>query len=197
MVRKGKIETSPHFNEIVDLLVAGYTPRYVSDYLLNEYNEKISYVTLNKYRKNNLNVKAAVRQKIIEEERKKKKETAHKTAEKAIEKEAKKEIQAKESLEIATDYRFQDIKKLDNLINESEKIRIDLDNIQIDSEKYDPYKEINLKIKMKKLGLDAIKLKYEMIDEDELDVNIHDDRIISLSESIEKSRKKYQEEKEK
>ena len=66
MIRKSKVETSPHYNEIVDLLVAGYSPRYVSDYLSNEYDEKISHNSLNRYRKNNLNVKAAVKQKIMQ-----------------------------------------------------------------------------------------------------------------------------------
>ena len=54
MARRSKVETSPHFNEIVDLLVAGYSARYVSDYLSNEYNEKISHTALNNYKKANL-----------------------------------------------------------------------------------------------------------------------------------------------
>ena len=44
---------------------------------------------------------------------------------------------------------------------------------------------------MKKLGLDAIKLKYELVDEDELNVNVQNENIIGLAESIEKSRQKY------
>ena len=71
MGRKGKIESSPHYNEIVDLLLVGQTPRYVSDYLLNEYNEKISHVALSKFKKNKLNVKAEAKKKIIEKEKKK------------------------------------------------------------------------------------------------------------------------------
>lgn len=185
-----KITSSSHYNEIVDLLVAGYSGRHVSEHLLNEYGEKISHTYLNKYKKECLNVKAAVREKIIEEQKKE-------SQEKAENKKAEKEIKATESFEIAANYRFQDIKKLDNLINESEKVTIDLDNIKVDSEKYDPYKEIDLKIKLKKLGLDAIKAKYEMIDEDELDVNIHDDRPMTSWDSIEKSRQKYLKEKEK
>lgn len=181
MARKSKIETSSHYNEIVDLLVAGYSGRYVSDYLENQYNEKISYVSLNKYKKEKLNVKAAVKQKIIEKEK-----------EKATAKQAEKEINARESFEVATDYRFKDIQKLDTLISQADDIQLDLDNINIwDEQKYDPYKEQNLKIKMKELGLKALKLKYELIDEEELNVNIQDDRIIGLAESIEKSRQKY------
>ena len=185
MARKSKVETSPHYNEIVDLLVAGYSPRYVSDYLKNEYNEKISYVTLHKYKKNNLNVKAAVRKKILEKE----KEEAHS-------KEADRQIRAKESFEIAADYRYRDIKKLDDLIGQAESINVDLD-IHPGDENYNPYKEQALRIKMKKLGLEAIKLKYDLIDEDELEVNINNEKVIGLAESIEKSRQKYQKEKEK
>ena len=186
MVRKSKVESSPHYNKIVDLLVAGYSPRYVSNLLLDEYNEKISHATLNKYKKNNLNVKAAVKQKIIESEK-----------EKAVEKEAGKKIQAQNSFEVAADYRFKDIKKLDKIITDSENVHIDLDNIEVSPEKYDPYKEIDLKLKLKRLGLYALKAKYEMIDEDELDVNIHDDRPLTSWDSIEKSRQKYLKEKEK
>ena len=185
MARKSKVETSPHYNEIVDLLVAGYSSRYVSDYLENEYNEKITHTTLNKYKKNNLNVKAAVREKIIEKQK-----------EKSHSKQAAKELNAKESFEIATDYRFKDIQKLDNLISQAESVNVDLD-IHPGDEKYDPYKEQNLKIKLKKLGIEAMKLKYELIDEDELNVNIQDDRLIGLAESIEKSRQKYFQESEK
>lgn len=169
MVRKSKVEASPHYNEIVDLLVAGHTPRYVSDYLSDEYGENISYGTLNRYRKNNLNVKAAVKQKIIEKEKNKRREKA---VGKGIEQEAEKQFHAKESFEIAADYRFKDIKKLDELISQAEAIIIDLDEQPNDPEKHDPYKQQKNKLKLKELGLKAIKLKYELIDEDETTVNI-------------------------
>ena len=201
MARKSKVETSPHYNEIVELLVAGYSGRYVSDYLKNQYNEQITHTTLINYKKNNLNVKAAVRQKIIEKEKEKQQKEsqakAQETSKEAIEKEADKQIQAQKTFEAATDYRYRDVQKLDDLISQAESVHIDLNNIPYDSEKYDPYKEENLKIKMKKLGLEALKLKYELIDEDELNVNIQDERIIGLAESIEKSRQKYLKETEK
>ena len=176
MVRKSKVEASPHYNEIGDLLVAGYSGRYVSDYLLTEYNEKISHASLNKYRKNNLNVKAAVKQKIIEKEKTKRREKSQKksakAAEKGIEQEAEKQFQAQESFEIAADYRFKDIKKLDDLISQAESINLDLDEQPYDPENHDPYKEQKNKLKLKELGLKAIKLKYELIDDDETTVNI-------------------------
>ena len=182
MARKSKVETSSHYNEIVELLVAGYSPRYVSNYLDDEYNEKISHVALNNYKKNNLNVKAAVKKKIIEKEKEKKQ---------IVSKKVESELQAQETFEIAADYRFRDIQKLDDLISQAEAINIDLDERPWDEDKYDPYKEQNLKLKMKKLGLDAIKLKYELVDEEELNVNVQSENVIGLAESIEKSRQKY------
>ena len=195
MGRKSKIESSSHYNEIVDMLVAGYSGRHVSEHLLNEYGEKISYVSLNNFKKKNLNVKAAVREKLIEEQKKEAKRKAEEASKKGIAKEAEKEIKANESFELAADYRFKDIKKLDKLIQDSENVNIDLDNIHVDSEKYDPYKEIDLKLKLKRLGLDALKAKYEMLDEDELDVNINDNRPITSWDSLEQSRQKYLKEK--
>lgn len=190
MARKNKIETSPHYNEIVDLLVAGYSGRYVSEHLQNQYNEKITHATLNKYKKNNLNVKAAVRQKIIEKEKEKKSQELEKASKKAIDKEATKKLQVKESIEAAADYRYKDVQKLDNIISESEATTIDLSTCE-NAEKPDPYKLIELQIKLKKLGIEAMKLKYELIDEEELEVNINENGIIGLAESIEKSRQKY------
>ena len=187
MARKSKVETSSHYNEIVELLVAGYSARYVSNYLDDKYNEKISHVALNNYKKNNLNVKAAVKKKIIEKEKEKK----QKSIDDAVGKKVESELQAQETFEIAADYRFRDIQKLDDLISQAEAINIDLDKRPWDEEKYDPYKEQNLKLKMKKLGLDAIKLKYELVDEEELNVNVQNENIIGLAESIEKSRQKY------
>ena len=47
-----KVEDSSHFEEIIERLSKGESPRKVSDYLKNEYGEYISYGTLYKYNKN-------------------------------------------------------------------------------------------------------------------------------------------------
>lgn len=60
MAPKSKVERSEHFNEIVDLLLAGESNRSVANYLENEYGESISHATIARYRKNNLNVTEAV-----------------------------------------------------------------------------------------------------------------------------------------
>lgn len=198
MARGSKIESSPHYNEIVDMLVAGYSGRRVSDYLLNEYGEKISHASLNRYKKDNLNVKAAVRQKIIEKEKKKKEEKKKKATQPVIEKEVEKEIKANESFELATDYRFQDIKKLDNIIEDACNVKVDLDNLPAEGDdKYDPYKEEDIKIRYNKLGLDAVKIKYAILDEDEVDVNHHVDYVEGLRDAFDITKESWIEQEEK
>lgn len=206
MARKSKIETSPHFTEIVDLLLAGYSGRYVSDYLLNEYDEKITHATLNKYKKDNLNVKAAVKKKVIEKQKKKKKKQKKKAVtneqqqeaiDKNIEKLADKEIEANESFEAAVNIRYDNVNKIQKIISQAGKYEIDLSNFEkIPSEDRDYYKETEILIKIKKLELDAIQVLDEQLDDDSFEENLTDG-ILGLAESIEKSRQKYFQEKEK
>lgn len=61
MARKSKVELSPHYNEIVDLLLDGYTGRSVSAYLDNQYGEKISHVSITKFKNNKLNIEEAIK----------------------------------------------------------------------------------------------------------------------------------------
>lgn len=49
LVRKNKVESSPHFNEIVKRLSEGESSRKLSAYLKNQYNEDISHAALNRY----------------------------------------------------------------------------------------------------------------------------------------------------
>lgn len=55
-----KVEDSPHFEEIIEMLSKGKSPRKVSDYLKNEYGEYISYGTLYKYKKKNIKIEELV-----------------------------------------------------------------------------------------------------------------------------------------
>jgi hypothetical protein len=57
MPPKSAVERSDHRDEIDDLLLEGKSPRFVSDRLQNEYDEKISHTAINNYRKKHLNVK--------------------------------------------------------------------------------------------------------------------------------------------
>lgn len=70
MPPKSKVEKSEHFNEIVDLLLNGWSSRKVSAYLENEYDEKINYVSIYNYQKKHLDIESDV---AVEVEKKKEK----------------------------------------------------------------------------------------------------------------------------
>lgn len=178
MPPKSKVELSDHFNEIVDLLLSGFSPRYVSDYLLNEYDEKISHTAINNYKKKNLNVKAEVKKELIKEEKKKlqkkKEKELSKKTKKAASAEVKKELDKEESLAAATNIKLKDVKSLDKLISEANDIELELHHLHPSEDKYDPYKEDKLKMEYKKLGLQAIKTKHDILkDDNTIDVNIN------------------------
>ena len=81
MVKKSKVEKSPHFEEIVTRLSNGESARSVSKWLKNEYNEDISHAALARYNKNcismedkveaELNRRAKEKKKKIQEEKEK------------------------------------------------------------------------------------------------------------------------------
>ncbi|WP_040682535.1 hypothetical protein [Methanobrevibacter boviskoreani] len=182
MVRKNKIEASPHFNEIVNLLLSGFSGRYVSDYLDDHYDESISHVSLNKYKKNNLNVKAGVRKKIMEREKQKKiKEKQEQSAkltksqrDKVTSEIAEQEINKQESYNDVVDFNVKNFDKIQNLVELSDKIDLsDALETYKNSKDFDPEKYIELIIKIKKLGLDANKQIMDMFDDNELNVNVH------------------------
>lgn len=59
-----KVESSPHFNEIVRLLSSGKGGTFVSNYLWEKYEEEISHTTLNVYKKNNIDTDKKVKQEL-------------------------------------------------------------------------------------------------------------------------------------
>ena len=170
MGRKGKIESSPHYNEIVDLLLVGQTPRYVSDYLLNEYNEKISHVALSKFKKNKLNVKAEAKKKIIEKE--KKKILKSKKVPEAITREAKAEI----SIEAATTYLTRNYERAEKFIEDTKDLDL-LGSLEAykKSPDFDEGKYLDLKIKVQKIQLDYMKYQTDLLEDNTLDVNVSND----------------------
>ena len=74
MVRKTAVEKSEHRDEIDDFLLKGESARFVSKYIYDKYNEKISHQAITRYRKKCLNVEDQVR---IEYQDKKSKEKLH------------------------------------------------------------------------------------------------------------------------
>lgn len=66
MISLNKIECSPHYREIVDLILQGESGRTISDYLKDNYNENISYSTINKYKRDNLNLEQEIKKRQIQ-----------------------------------------------------------------------------------------------------------------------------------
>ena len=56
MPRKSKVETSPHHEEIHNLLLQGKSSRWISKYLEEEYDEVIGYNAIYSYQKKNINL---------------------------------------------------------------------------------------------------------------------------------------------
>lgn len=50
-MQKNKIEKSNHYQEIITMLEAEKSPRYISNFLKQNYNEIISHTTINKFKK--------------------------------------------------------------------------------------------------------------------------------------------------
>jgi len=166
MPPRSKIESSPHFNEIVDLLLAGQTTRFVSDYLLNEYGEKISHVSLSKYKKNKLNIKAAAKKKLFEKEKQK---LIKENAKKAATKEAKAEL----SMEAATSYLTRNYERVEEFIEATSDINIiqALEDYK-KSPDFDEGKYLDLKIKVQKLRLEHMKYETDLLEDNTLNVNV-------------------------
>lgn len=85
MARKSKVESSPHFEEIVQLLLAGKSGRQISTYLKEEYDEDIGFNAINVYRRNHINMEQRVE------------EVLNKRAEEKRKKEKKKEVSAEDA----------------------------------------------------------------------------------------------------
>ena len=58
----GVIEESEHYLEILQLILKGNSSRSIERHLLNTYGEKISNVTISKFRKDNLDIQDLIQQ---------------------------------------------------------------------------------------------------------------------------------------
>ena len=74
MPPRSAVERSEHRDEIDDLLLEGKSPRFVSAWLKDSYNEHISHTAINNYRKNKLNVTEEAAKVYHERRQKEKKE---------------------------------------------------------------------------------------------------------------------------
>jgi hypothetical protein len=190
LVRKNKVEKSPHFEEIVERLSAGKSARSVSKWLKDEYNEDISHAALARYNKNcicmedkveaELNRRAEERKKKLEEE----KEQARK--ENKIQQEADIIESAEETIKSVSETiadNMQGVAKVAaQLPNMFEKAKKDA---------MDPDTNVTFK-DVANITLQANKIFAEYFKDTGTDVEVNvTNEVIGLSDSIEASRQKY------
>lgn len=151
MPPKTKVETSPHFNEIVDLLLDGWSGRKLSEYLKKQYNEDIGFNAINNYRKNYLDVESEADM-IVKEKKAaaiKKEASKRDKAQENFDKAVERNVNAQSVIELAVSYggdvveevmNNPDIPSLDKarLIKDFVKLNIDL--IKTD----DTYVDVNV-----------------------------------------------------
>lgn len=106
MPPKSKVEKSEHFNEIVDLLLKGWSGRKVSAYLKEQYGEDIGFNAINTYRRNHLDVDSSVAHEVKKRKAEAvKKEVARKDrAQKRFDEVVAKGVDAQSIIELAISY---------------------------------------------------------------------------------------------
>ena len=104
LVKKSKVEKSPHFDEIVTRLSKGESARSVSKWLKNQYDEDISHAALARYNKNHIAMEDRVEAELNRraEEKKKLQEEKKKAQEKEAQQEKKVQEEA-DKIETATE----------------------------------------------------------------------------------------------
>lgn len=165
MPPRSAVERSEHRDEIDDLLLAGESPRFVSAWLKNTYNEYISHTAINNYRKKNLNV---VQEAAIEyKKRKQEKEAAKK-------KQQESDKRSKTKKDRTVRKTVSDLEKLDVIIEDSYKTDIDIERLEHDPD-VDQVQVEKLKLQKRKQGIDAINAKTNILKNDDtnIEVNVH------------------------
>lgn len=206
MPPKNKVVSSPHRDEIDKLLLDGESSRNVANYLKNQYNEIISYATINNYRKVHLNVtkeaKKIYNKKRLKGSQKKpkpkkskpkpkpKKSKTQKLAEKKVklaEKKSKSRVDKKAQKLVGN------IEELDSIILEMNEVNLEIDETLSQSEEIDPIKLLQFKLRCKELEIKAIKIKYDILKDDDtgpvINVNINEklDRLKRIEHNVNNS----------
>lgn len=222
MARRNLIESSDHFDEIVERLSRNETGKDVSEWLENTYNEKISPRTLNRYKATKINMEARVEAELNKRAQRRKELEAKREAEKL-----KRKKEQSDKLDKSTDSVVQDkADEIEVLQRENQK-REELkesaeeniktvsetiaDNMQGVAKVAAEFPSIFKKAKMDardpdsnvtskdvaRLALDANKLYNDYFKDTEPSVEVNvNNNTISLSDSIEQSRQEYLKEKE-
>lgn len=203
MARKSLIESSDHFDEIVERLSRNETGKDVSAWLKNTYNEEISPRTLNRYKSTKINMEARVEAELNKRAQRKKELQEKKKAEKL---QAEKE--QSEKLDNAADSVVQnttDIRESaeDSIKTVSETIADNMRGVakvaaefpatfkKAKMDAQDPDSNVTSK-DVARLALDANKLFNDYFKDTTPDVEVNvTNEVIGLSDSIEQSRQKY------
>lgn len=149
MPPKSAVEKSEHRDEIDDLLLGGKSPRFVSSFLKNEYNESISHTAINNYKKKHLNV---AKEAVIDYTKKKSKEAKQVQSQKNSQKKKQKAVKKISS----------DLEKLDVIIDDALNTNIDIERLERDPEA-DQVKVEKLKLEKRKQGISAINAKTNIL----------------------------------
>ena len=121
MAQKSKVESSDHFTEIMDMKKQGFSPRKISAYLSEEYDESIHYNTINNYFKK-LDDKIA-----SEYQRQQKTKEKKKKVDEVVDK----EIANKKAFDEVVCKGVDDLNALDDIIGLAEKVKLDPSKIQV------------------------------------------------------------------
>lgn len=177
MPPKSKVEKSPHFNEILDMIKQGLSSRDISDYLKNEYGEKIAHGTINNYAKK-------IRSKTNQEYYKRKKENDNK-----IDEVIGKGVADKEAVDDVVNKGVSDLDALDTIISEAENVGLDINSLYVEEGPRGGIVTsqadiVKIQILVKRLGIDAIKAKAMILkDEPEapnVNVNFYTEEVNNL-----------------
>lgn len=221
MARRNLIESSDHFDEIVERLSRNETGKDVSEWLKNTYDEDISPRTLNRYKSTKIKMETRVEAELNKRAQKKKAKQKKREAEKREEKRKEEQLKSKK-LDNATNRIVQDkADELEVILEENER-REELkesaeeniktvsetiaDNMQgvakvaaefpsmfekAKKEARDPESNVTSK-DVARLALDANKLYNDYFKDTSPDVEVNvNNEVIGLSDSIEASRQKY------
>lgn len=181
MPPKNKVVSSPHRDEIDKLLLEGESSRNVADYLKNQYDEIISYATINNYRKVYLNVTKEAKQiynaKKLKESQKKSKQKPKKSIDqKSSEKKSRSRVDKKAQKLVGN------IEELDHIISEMNDVNLEIDETLSKSEEIDPIKLLQFKLRCKELEIKAIKIKYNILKDDDSSPVIH----VNINEKLDR-----------
>lgn len=182
MPRKSKVESSPHFEEIVELLLKGESGRSISNYLKDEYDEDIGFNAINVYRRKHIRMEERVEAELNRRAEEKEKDDA--LTQRAVQKQADiKESVEQSSNSVAStiaDNMSKVAKVAANFVDDYDKAKRDAGNPDI---KNVTYKDVA------NLSLQANKLYNEYFKQDETNFEINlNEGFEELEDALKRSR---------